>query len=177
MKVKNCYPSSYHVKRHTVQQTTPPYFNPNRRLTKRKNAPDAYIHVYRNAGIRVNWTHGSCTACILNLQYAGYFETCNEMKFIKTNNTKLKLWWTHVTKISFWSLVMGLHRFFITASCLSELSWKSVKLCWVNGNRTAGSQYIDGSRCFTLFRVHAKRQEVITTNQGISTIKYILTWP
>ena len=73
--VQNCSPSSYHVKRHTVQQTTPPYLKPNRRLTKRKNPPDAYIHVYRNVGIRVNWTNGSCTTCILNPQYAGYFET------------------------------------------------------------------------------------------------------
>jgi hypothetical protein len=86
--VQNCCLSIYHVKR---QQTTPPYFNPKRRLTKRKNPPDAYIHAYRNVGVRVNWTHGSCTTCILNLQYARYFETCNEIEFIKTNNTKLKL--------------------------------------------------------------------------------------
>lgn len=97
------------------------------------------------------------------------------MEFIKTNNTKLKLWWTHVTDISFWSLVMGLHRFFIIASCLSELLWKSVKLCWVNENRTAACQYIDGRRCFTLFHVYAKRQAAITTKQDRSTIIYILT--
>jgi hypothetical protein len=128
-----------------------------------------------NVGIRVNWTHGSCTTCILNLQYAGYFETCNETKFTKTNNTELKLWWSHVTDIAFWSLVMGLYRFFIIASCLSELSWKSVKLCWVNENRTAGSQYIDGRPRFTLFHVYAKRQKAITKYQDRCTIKYILT--
>jgi hypothetical protein len=35
--VQNCYPSSYHVKRRTVQQITSPHFNPNRQLKTQKS--------------------------------------------------------------------------------------------------------------------------------------------